>query len=452
MNDVVKDYYDNKLSRVDFARRYGLSRHEALKAYPKMFESNGTRDNEEKSKSNIESNIDNMISDHKSGLSVVEICKKYGISDSSVYRLFKKHNTKVKEKVTIFDDLETKEIIKKYNSGISLEKLEAEYNSTTPTISKLLKVNNITVRTRGRYTSVNLNDKQIEELIQKYNSGMSCRKLGYEYGCSSTTIHRCLRDNNIATRPKGFQKGDNLVGIGGNNKVDTNKKMNYTDVMIKDYVAGISVRDIAIKYGHDVKTVTRWFKEREVKIVGTRRLFDDSQIKCIIEKYNSGISSYKLGMEYGCKDTTITRLLRKNNVTLRTINDKKPKEVIMTNSSNTKVRKPKSPGGIVYDYTENKMSISELSKKYKLTEERTVQVLETCGVVVQSVENIPLKSYKDVGKQDVDNVEKVIPITPTSKVTPVDKSPNEDLRNELLEMIELTKLCDKHGYILSKKV
>lgn len=84
------------------------------------------------------------------------------------------------------------EIIKKYKSGLSMRKIGIETNLSITTIFNILKRNNIETRTKGGIDKLNS-----EEIITLYKSGIPSTKIAEKYNVNVHTITLILEKNNI---------------------------------------------------------------------------------------------------------------------------------------------------------------------------------------------------------------------------------------------------------------
>jgi DNA invertase Pin-like site-specific DNA recombinase len=50
-------------------------------------------------------------------------------------------------------------------------------------------------------------EQELTEVIELYQDGRSLREISAKYNCNHMTVYKALKDNNIALRKKGRQKG-----------------------------------------------------------------------------------------------------------------------------------------------------------------------------------------------------------------------------------------------------
>lgn len=105
---------------------------------------------------------------------------------------------KYRKKGVQFTDNEVKNIINKYNKGCSLREISKEYNVCHTTISKILKMNNIKVRNK----SCNLPDRSSkinrDILYNLYiNEHMTIKDISKVLNCHPNTVSRALKRYNI---------------------------------------------------------------------------------------------------------------------------------------------------------------------------------------------------------------------------------------------------------------
>ncbi|MFH5208603.1 helix-turn-helix domain-containing protein [Antrihabitans sp. NCIMB 15449] len=94
---------------------------------------------------------------------------------------------------------EVDEIVAKYESGISTNQLMAEHHLAKRTIAALLKANGVTMRRQG------LTDQDIDHAAILYEEGWSLAWIAANRfdGISPTTVSRALRRKGIQLRGRG---------------------------------------------------------------------------------------------------------------------------------------------------------------------------------------------------------------------------------------------------------
>ena len=81
----------------------------------------------------------------------------------------------------------------------------------------------------------------------------------------------------------------------------------------------ITITDLATEYQRNISTISRILKLHKIPIRITK--FSKSQNKSIIQQYVSGLSATKISKKYDCGVATITSILKKYNVTRRTLSE-----------------------------------------------------------------------------------------------------------------------------------
>jgi hypothetical protein len=92
---------------------------------------------------------------------------------------------------------EIDQIIAKYQSGVSTNQLMTEHHLAKRTISALLKANGVQLRRQG------LTDKQAMEAADLYQAGYSLARIAHHFDdISPTTVLRVLRKRGILIRSR----------------------------------------------------------------------------------------------------------------------------------------------------------------------------------------------------------------------------------------------------------
>lgn len=125
-----------------------------------------------------------------------------------------------------------------------------------------------------------------------------------------------------------------------------------------DYITGLSIRKLMLKYDVDRSVINRVLREKKVKLrdileSNRKKEFD---VNKIIEMYNSGESCSGLGRIFNTTALTITRILRKNNIEIK--NSHKP---YFQKSHNLEGDIEKE---IIHKYVNENYSCGELSREY----------------------------------------------------------------------------------------
>lgn len=152
----------------------------------------------------ITSKIENKISEkYQKGITTGELAKEYGVSRKTIVVYLNKNKIKIdrnrsKSRISTDDEIN---ICKEYSDGLSSIKLGIKYNRNPSSIIRLLRRNNIKIRSNGHN---NVSKDNILPICRKYETGVSIQELADEYGISAMTIHKYLK--NTKTRKRGDHK------------------------------------------------------------------------------------------------------------------------------------------------------------------------------------------------------------------------------------------------------
>ena len=94
-------------------------------------------------------------------------------------------------------DVETRELIQRYEAGETVYQLGDAYNINRKTVSRILKRNGITTRWRK------LTPNQINDAIRLYESGLSLQATADRIGVNHSTIRWHLEQRGITRREVG---------------------------------------------------------------------------------------------------------------------------------------------------------------------------------------------------------------------------------------------------------
>jgi len=244
--------------------------------------------------------IDEIIIKYTEGVSQYKIAKEYDVSEHTIHVMIKEYYEKIGKKRPDLRNKRKKlpidEIIRKYEEGIAGYKIAKEYDISQSTINLRIKEYYEKIG-KGKPDLRNKRKKlPIDEIIRKYEEGISQCKIAKEYGMSHFVI---------GTRIKEYYKKTGKEKPDPRNK----KKELPIDEIIRKYEEGNSQYKIAYEYGVSQSTIelrTRDYYEKTGKErPNQRNKRKELQIDEIIRKYEEGISKKELAEEYDVSEVTI---------------------------------------------------------------------------------------------------------------------------------------------------
>jgi hypothetical protein len=175
-------------------------------------------------------------------LSIDKISKIFKKSSKIIKEILKTANVKFREK-NIRNPLWLKkyEIIEKYNSGLSLNQLHAEYGASANFFADMLRSENIEIRKSNAYTRA-IDLKYVDQIIKMYNDVPSYNKIADYFKCDPCVIKRILDNNNISKKKQSHPIWNKLEEI--KNKKNT----------------GMSCVELALEYNVSVQMIYKILK------------------------------------------------------------------------------------------------------------------------------------------------------------------------------------------------
>ena len=143
------------------------------------------------------------------GESMNNIANEFNISTTPIKNILVKNKVKLRTSEESCRAIELKywkAICNLYEQGKGLEPIAKEYGVSVNVIQRILKKNNIDIRTNFYLTQkwdYGLRENIAIELCEKYKSGVPTRALEKEFGVEQTAILRTLRNNNYEVRSQG---------------------------------------------------------------------------------------------------------------------------------------------------------------------------------------------------------------------------------------------------------
>ncbi len=236
-----------------------------------------------------EHKIDQMRILYKEGHSYVSIGKIIGCSSVTVKNWINKSGIETVKYNKKLPQINTNEIIKKYQDGQSSKKIAKEAQCSQHEILRILKENDsITVK---KY----IDKKVYAQIIDKYANGASPNDLANEHKVTPRVIRKFLVRNNITIR---------------NNYLTYEQKMKIIDLHQKG-LNGVRIAQIT----HCSKAcVSRILKNYDI-VVNRRPLRHKDDVIINAYKCNNNISDASRNI--GCSDTHMRRVLIANGITIK---------------------------------------------------------------------------------------------------------------------------------------
>lgn len=136
--------------------------------------------------------LEQVISDYQSGMSPVELAEKYGVSYGTITKRLKEAGVrKITAKERNMMNFPLEQVISEHQSGMSPIDLGEKYGVSHGTITKRLKEVGVYLeRGRGRKKI----DLPVDQIWFDYESGMTLTQLAEKYGVSPPTIRTRLKE------------------------------------------------------------------------------------------------------------------------------------------------------------------------------------------------------------------------------------------------------------------
>jgi DNA-directed RNA polymerase specialized sigma24 family protein len=139
-----------------------------------------------------------------------------------------------------------------------------------------------------------------------YESGLSCKEIAKEFGCSSVGILKILQKHDVKRRPKSSR---------GKFSEEICQKM------IDLYHQGHTQESIAARFGCSEKILKRIFDEHDVKRrpnqTQSQSRFTKQDHRRMVSMYQKGKSQREIAEEFGCRPFAMTRIFKKLGVERR---------------------------------------------------------------------------------------------------------------------------------------
>jgi len=284
-----------------------------------------------------------------------------------------------------FTEEETRDVINKYKSGLSCNKISQDYTCSSKTIERHLRKNGI--GNKDNPSNINLTDlpqEDVKWIIDNYLDGMGCEKIGEKYNCNEGSIKNLLKRNNISYSDAKHYK----LKTFSQEEIET---------IINKYKSGVPLIELEKEYNCNYQTINKLIP-KDIKIqfktyknnykIGYKRYRDfslEEKIE-IKEKYLQGIFQKELGIQYNCSKETVSNILKEMNVKGKDnpLWDKETKQfTIETKETIIDLYK----GGIIQD---------DLAKQFNCSRDYIGEILSDGGCSFKDNPNYSFGQYEEM--------------------------------------------------------
>lgn len=249
--------------------------------------------------------IEEIVEKWNNGRSYSKLAEEYNVNRMTIRNRINEYYKKQGEikpdrKIeNLMKQIPTEEIIEKWNNGIGTRQLAKDYKVDIATIRNRI---NKYYKDRGeikpkpkRESKIGIGRKEIpiEEIIKKWNNGISTKQLAKDYDIGRRTIYERI---NEYYKENGKVKPDKRV----------EKKELPVEKIVEKWNVGILPKELAKEYGVSVTTINNRIKEYykgKTKPTVKNKILKDSEI---IAKYlQKGLSAQQIRIIAKSKKITI---------------------------------------------------------------------------------------------------------------------------------------------------
>jgi very-short-patch-repair endonuclease len=130
------------------------------------------------------------------------------VTDDPVRQVPVRFRMEIPDMATKLSDADAEDFVSRYLAGETLKELQAAFRIGHPRAAAILATRGVRATSNG-VRSRKLSAGQVEELIQRYQSGESCAQIAERFGISAAPVGRYLHRAGIQARPRwhGLQAG-----------------------------------------------------------------------------------------------------------------------------------------------------------------------------------------------------------------------------------------------------
>lgn len=141
----------------------------------------------------FDSDIDNIIKLHASGITVHDIADRYGVDRHTIWAILRKRGIHPTNKVR---SINRPAVIKMFNAGATVASIADTFHVSKHLISDILHEAGISLPGR----TIHFDSSTISTIVSAYTSGASEYALSKQYGVSRSVIRRILQQSHIVIR------------------------------------------------------------------------------------------------------------------------------------------------------------------------------------------------------------------------------------------------------------
>jgi len=249
--------------------------------------------------SSLEKFKENVCSLYRKGATMNEIGTKYNCSPTAVSNFLKKCGVKIRVPAEAIKGKDG-EICCQYLAGVGSAELGEKYGVSGGAIIGLLRRNGVSIRRQHLIYTFSTAD--IEDILDRYDRGESCREIGEVYSVRQDIIKKHLKEN--GERQTLFQKRIQVL-------------RRSTDKIIEYYKKNKAVDWIARKFGVGNDAITDIIRDANISLENRFKKRTDEGDTLIVENYLSGMSIKSIAGEENISGATVTNILNEKNITLR---------------------------------------------------------------------------------------------------------------------------------------
>ena len=264
----------------------------------------------------IELPIEEIVKKWEQGVTQKELSKEYGVSDVTISkRISEYYEKEEKEKPKKRIELPIEEIVKKWEQGVTQKELSKEYGVSDVTISKRISEYYEKEEKEKPKKRIEL---PIEEIVKKWEQGVTQKELSKEYGVSDVTISKRISEY--------YEKEE---------KEKPKKRIELPiEEIVKKWEQGVTQKELSKEYGVSDVTISKRiseYYEKEEKEKPKKRI--ELPIEEIVKKWERGITQKELSKRYGVSKSTINKRISKYYQKKKRKKNEEKKAKILRNSS-----------------------------------------------------------------------------------------------------------------------
>ncbi len=271
--------------------------------------------------------IKEIIKQYESKVSILQIAKNFDVrlSPGKIYKVLRDNNVEMQKRMS-FSEEETKNVLKMYEDRVPINHIAKKYEVHISKIHQTLRDNNIYRRPKKNSMTVLKQNK--DKVLELFNSGVSQKNIANMFDCTLDSTSKFFMSLGIKVRPK-FRITDKIsekINQLYSEGISPTKIAELCDIpsfLVVFRALKIKKRTKIEQFKLDkTEKVKNLIKDLTEKKISETKISSDNEEEILndaVEMYKKGKSVQKIKAKYFISGDKIIAVLKKNNLKIREV-------------------------------------------------------------------------------------------------------------------------------------